>query len=267
MWEEPIADKPRWSQKAARAAAQIWLGFVDFMTPPKCLLCRSDITQGASLCLTCWQKLQWIEEPVCDALGTPFEYDEGEGALSPAAVADPPPWARARAALAYDEHSANIIHQFKYADTFEAGLAMARIMRGPGRKLLAAADVIIPVPLERWRLWRRRYNQAAFLARQLGQAVEKPVAVDVLLRHRPTRSQVGLTAEERRRNVNRAFSVPAEKQATIDGKNVLLIDDVRTTGATAAACAVALSKAGAARVDVLTFALVLTPARLHISEQ
>ncbi|MFO1034992.1 MAG: double zinc ribbon domain-containing protein [Hyphomicrobiales bacterium] len=159
MTEEPIAEKPPWSQKLAVASRALWHGFVNVVTPPKCLVCRADVTEGASLCLSCWQKLHWIEEPVCEALGTPFEYDEGEGALSPAAIAEPPPWSRARAALAFDEHAAPLVHQLKYGDRQEAGIAMANMMQAPGRKLLAACDVIIPVPLERWRLWRRRFNQ------------------------------------------------------------------------------------------------------------
>lgn len=264
MSDEPIAENQPWSQRAQTWGGALWSGLVDFLTPPKCLLCRCDVTTGASLCLACWQKLHWIEEPVCDALGTPFEYDQGEGALSPAAIAEPPPWAKARAAVAFDEVSSPLVHLLKYGDTQEAGLAMANMMRGPGRKLLASTDLIIPVPLDRWRLWRRRFNQAAFIARHLGKASAKLVAVDVLLRQKRTRSQVGLTADERRKNVRRAFTVPPERRPAIDGKTVLLIDDVRTTGATAAACTQTLLEAGAASVDVLTFALVLAPARLHI---
>jgi ComF family protein len=227
-------------------------------------MCRAAVSSGAGLCLACWQKLHFIDEPVCDALGTPFEYDQGEGALSPAAIAEPPPWDRARAAVAFDESSRKLVHQLKYQDMQEAGLAMARMMLGPGRKLVSAADMVVPVPLYRLRLWRRRFNQAAFLAQHLADVARKPYVHDVLLRQKSTRSQVGLTAAERHKNVRKAFVVPAEKRSALDGKSVLLIDDVRTTGATAAACATALKEAGAARVDVLSFALVLTPQRLHI---
>lgn len=245
-------------------ARRVWLGIVDWLTPPKCVACRADVTVGAALCLACWQKLHFIDEPVCEALGTPFEYEQGEGALSPAAIADPPAWDRGRAAVAFDEASKHLVHLLKYRDMQEAGLAMARMMLGPGRKLLAECDLILPVPLHRRRLWQRRFNQAAVLAQALAGSSGKPFYHDVLMRLSSTRSQVGLTAAERHRNVRKAFAVPPERQPHIDGKRVLLVDDVRTTGATAEACAATLKAAGATQVDVLTFALVLTPVQLHI---
>jgi ComF family protein len=227
-------------------------------------MCRADVTAGQALCPTCWLRLHFIDEPVCQALGTPFEFDQGEGTLSPAAIAEPPPWTRARAAVAFDDASQDLVHQLKYRDTAEAGLAMARMMLGPGRRLIAECEAIIPVPLHRLRLWQRRFNQAAVLAQGIAAASSKPYLHDVLLRPARTRQQVGLTAAEREKNVRKAFAVPFERRPAILGKVVLLIDDVRTTGATAAACALALMEAGATRVDVLTFALVLEPARLHI---
>jgi ComF family protein len=264
MVHEPVAERDSLRKRTRAWSLQVWRGFVDWLTPPKCLACKQDIAAGASLCLACWSKLVLIDEPVCDALGTPFAHDEGEGALSPAAVADPPPWDKARAAVAFDEASKALIHLLKYRDTHEAGLAMAQMMFGAGRKLIADCDLIVPVPLHRLRLWRRRFNQAAVLTQRLGLLSGKPFAYDALLRGVPTRTQVGLTAEERRKNVRRAFAVPLEKRPIIEGKTVLLVDDVRTTGATAGASVRALKDAGAARVHVLTFALVLEPTRLHI---
>jgi ComF family protein len=264
MTDEPIAEIPSPRQRGLQFALHLWHGFVDWITPPKCVACRADVTAGATLCLSCWQTLSFIDDPVCDALGIPFEYDEGEGALSPAAIADPPAWDRARAAVAFTETAKTLVHLLKYNDMHEAGLAMARMMLGPGRKLIADCDVLIPVPLHRRRLWRRRFNQAAVLAQEIGRLSGKPVRAQVLLRTLSTHSQVGLTAEERRRNVRHAFAVPPEQRAAVEGKRVLVIDDVRTTGATAEACAATLKAAGAAHVDVLSFALVLTPAQLHI---
>jgi ComF family protein len=154
------------------------------------------------------------------------------------------------------------VHALKYRDSNEAGLFMVRMMRRAGRDLLREADVIIPVPLHRTRLWKRRFNQAAFLAQPL--AGGKVYATDVLVRQVATRQQVGLNAEARRKNVRKAFAVPFEKSALISGKTIVLVDDVRTTGATVAACTKALKKAGAVRVFVLTFALVKEPHRMHI---
>lgn len=255
---------PGVGQRGQALARGLWDGFVDWLTPPKCLSCRADVTAGATLCLACWQKLHFIDEPVCDANGTPFEFDQGEGALSAAAIAEPPPWDKARAAVAFEETSKLLVHLLKYRDVHEAGIAMGRMMAGAGRKLLAECDMIVPVPLHWVRLWTRRFNQAALLAREVAKVSGKPFRHDILLRGQATRQQVGLTAAERQKNVRRAFAVPPEMLAAVDGKTVLLIDDVRTTGATAGACAVALKNAGAARVHVLSFALVLNPAQLHI---
>lgn len=264
MTDEPIAEIPSLSQRGKALAREMWQGIVDWLTPPKCVACRCDVTEGASLCFACWQSLTFIDEPVCDALGVPFEYDQGEGALSPAAMAEPPPWDRARAAVAFTETARHLVHALKYGDGHEAGLAMAGMMLGPGRRLIAECDLLVPVPLHAWRLWRRRFNQAAVLAQTIARRSGKPFDPGVLRRQRATRSQVGLTADERRRNMQKAFAVLPEQRARIEGRAVLLVDDVRTTGATAGACARALREAGAARVDVLSFALVLTPAQLHI---
>lgn len=184
--------------------------------------------------------------------------------LSAAAIAEPPPWDKARAAVLFNDTSKEIIHLLKYRDTQEAGIAMARMMNAAGRKIIGESDIIIPVPLHRFRLWQRRFNQAAYLAHQIAAASGKPIATDVLRREKRTRQQVGLTAEERQKNVRRAFTIAAEKQPAIEGKSVLLIDDVRTTGATVAACAKVLRASGAVKIYVLTFALVQEPLRLHI---
>lgn len=214
--------------------------------------------------MSCWGKLRHISDPVCDALGTPFEYDEGEGALSAAAISDPPPWSRARTAVAFDAHGGKLIHALKYNDRHEAAPVMARLMQLAGRKLIAEADIIVPVPLHRRRLWQRRYNQAALLAHALGRLSGKPVETETLVKTKATRQQVGLDADERRRNVSRAFAIDPERLHLISGRRVLLVDDVRTTGATATACTKTLLTAGAAHVDVLSFALVLEPVRPDI---
>jgi ComF family protein len=264
MMEEPIAEKPALFQPLKAGLGKLWHTTVDVITPPLCLSCRSPVTRGAALCLQCWQNLHFIEEPVCDAMGAPFAYDEGDGALSPAAIAEPPTWNKGRAAVAFDEASKHLVHALKYRDTPEAGHAMARMMVGAGRNVLIEADILVPVPLHKRRLWQRRFNQAALLAFEISRLAGKPCKTDMLVREMPTRQQVGLSANDRRKNVGRAFAVPPEQQAFVHGKTIVLIDDVRTTGATANACAVALKSAGAAKVHLLTFALVLEPTRLHI---
>jgi ComF family protein len=245
-------------------ADRLWRSVVDVLTPSQCLGCGQPLHEPESLCVPCWSKLTHLDEPVCDMLGTPFAYDQGPGALSPAALANPPPWDRARAAVAFDDASRKLIHDLKYHDRQEAGLLMARMMARAGRALLAEADLIVPVPLYRWRLWQRRFNQSAFLAMELARLSGKPWRGDILLRQRRTRSQVGLDLVERRRNVKGAFALTPGGAATVAGKTILLVDDVRTTGATSGACAETLRAAGAAKVTLLSFALVLAPAKIHI---
>lgn len=262
--DEPIAENPTRFQRLRQHGLAAWRGLVDVVTPPLCLSCQTPVSTGAALCLSCWQKLQPIDEPVCDCLGTPFEYDEGEGALSPAAIAHPPAWDKARAAVLFEDTAGQLVHRLKYQDQHEAAIAMARMMVGAGRSFWPEVDIMLPVPLHPKRLWKRRFNQAAILTSHLSAATSKPWRGDVLLRTHETTSQVGLDAKQRRKNVRRAFDVPFEKQGHIAGKTTLLVDDVRTTGATAQACAETLKRVGAARVYVLSFALVLMPTQLHI---
>lgn len=240
---------------------RLWRGLVDAVAPPRCLVCRTQIGEASSLCASCWPGLRQIDEPVCEVMGTPFAFDEGEGAVSAAALVDPPPWDRARAAVAFDEASRPLVHGLKYHDIQEAGILMARMMARAGRALLRDADLLVPVPLHRWRLWSRRFNQSAYLGLKLAKLSAKPCRTDLLVRVKATRPQVGLDNKARQKNVRNAFTVD---QAQTAGRRILLIDDVMTTGATAGACAAALKEAGAKHVDVLTFALVLEPKRIHI---
>lgn len=237
---------------------------LDWLLPPQCLACRGEVAAASGLCVACWSKLSFIEAPFCERLATPFPYDQGDGAVSAAALADPPLWDRARAALIFDETARGLTHALKYRDRHEAGLLMARLMLRAGADILRNADAVIPVPLYRWRLWRRRYNQSALLARHICRDTGKLFCPELLQRRRPTRSQTGLDHDERRRNVKNAFIVPEQNRARVVGRSVVLVDDVRTTGATLEACARALKAAGAAHVDVLTFALVPKPKQLHI---
>ncbi len=248
----------------SRMPGRAWRGLVDALAPSQCLSCGVGLREPASLCVACWARLTHLDDPVCDMLGTPFAYDQGAGALSAAALADPPAWDRSRAAVAFDEASRGLIHALKYNDRQEAGLLMARMMARAGRALLSEADIVLPVPLYRWRLWQRRFNQSAFLAQQLAKASGQPWRGDVLLRQRRTKSQVGLRLAERRKNVKGAFILAPGHLSAVAGKTVLLVDDVRTTGSTAEACSNCLKAAGAAKVHLLTFALVLAPAKIHI---
>lgn len=159
----------------------------------------------------------------------------------------------------YDDVPRRLVHRLKYEDRHDLALPMARMMGAAGRALIAEADCVVPVPLHRWRLWRRRFNQAALLAKPIAGAASLPFVPQALVRRRATRTQVGLSRAGRTENLSGAFQVPPENAHLIAGRRVLLVDDVRTTGATGNAAARALTRGGAASVDLLTFALVGDP--------
>lgn len=174
----------------------------------------------------------------------------------PACEAKPHKFDRARAACLYDEHSREPILQLKHADRTDLAPLFARWLSRAGAQLIAEADAVVPVPLHRWRLLSRRYNQAAEVARRLAADAGLPYLPDALIRPRPTATQGGRSASGRRRNVAGAFTVPPGRKRLIDGRRILLIDDVLTTGATADACARALKAAGAAEVNLAVIARV-----------
>ena len=227
------------------------------LVPPVCPACRRLVAEPFSLCGACWPKLRFIERPWCAVLGTPFSHEMGEGILSAAAIASPPPFSRARSAVSYGGVARRMVLNLKFGDRTELAPTMARWMMRPGAELLAEADAIVPVPLHRGRFLRRRFNQSAELARALCALSGRPLVPDAVTRIRATRQQVGLGAREREDNVRGAFRVPPSSEIGVRGRRILVVDDVYTTGVTVAAVARALKKAGAAEVDVLTFARVL----------
>lgn len=239
---------------AGRAAAG---ALVDLVLPPDCPVCRRPVGSAGGLCLDCWQTVRFLERPWCERLGTPFPVDLGPGTLSAAAVADPPAFNRARSAVHYDGPVPDLVHALKYADRTDLAPMMARWMARAGAELLAEADLVTAVPLHRSRLFSRRFNQAGLLAAALARSAGKPFRPEAVVRIRATRQQVGLSRESRDDNVRGAFRVPAGAKPLVRGRRVLLVDDVFTTGATLEAVTRPLKRAGAAAVDVLTFARVV----------
>lgn len=237
---------------------------LDLALPPLCPSCREPLAGGAGLCADCWSKLSLIEPPYCQRLGIPFVYDPGPGLLSMEAIANPPAYDRARAAVRYDDIARALVHRLKYGDRLDLAPMMGHWMARAGRELLDGADALIPVPLHWRRLWSRRFNQSAALAGAISALAGPPVLHSALQRVRPTAQQVGLSKNERAENVQGAFAVAAERKADVAGKRLILVDDVLTSGATVDACARALLRAKAAHVDVLVFARVVAPARAPI---
>ncbi|WP_097107603.1 ComF family protein [Hoeflea halophila] len=227
--------------------------------PPVCSGCGIMVGQAAALCSACWSTVRFIERPYCEITGLPFDHDRGEGLVSPEAIAHPPLYARARAAVFHDGVARRIVHGLKYSDRADLAAMMAAWMIRAGRDAVDDSDVIIAVPLHRGRLFARRYNQSAELGRAVAVLSGKPFLPGVMRRVRATRQQVGLGLKARQDNVRGAFSIAPEQGQRLLGLKVLLIDDVLTTGSTVEAATRALLRAGAAQVNVLTFARVASP--------
>ncbi len=237
-----------WLAGARRAA-------LDVIYPPTCLACRAAVAEPGALCGACWGAMRFIERPFCDRLGTPFEHEMGEGVLSQRAIDDPPVFQRARAVALFEDGPARrLVHRLKYSDRLELARPMGRWMARAGADILAEADALAPVPLHVTRLWRRQFNQAAALAREVSVRCGKPLELDLIARVKRTRSQVGLHRAARAANLQGAFRCPDESR--VRGRRIVLVDDVLTSGATANAAAHALLRGGARSVDVLVFARV-----------
>jgi ComF family protein len=254
---EAILERARPLARMKAGVAAFARHAADLALPPQCLSCDTPVAGHGALCARCWSKLRLIEKPCCARLGIPFAYDIGAGGLSAEAIADPPPFDRCRAVAAFDDVARSLVHGLKYRDRLDLAAWMASWMARTGAELVAEADAIIAVPLHMRRLWWRRYNQSVLLARTIARASGKPLLTGTLRRVRATEQQVGLTADQRDRNVRGAFQVPASEKISVAGRRVLLVDDVYTTGATVKASTRALLRAGAKAVDVLVFARVV----------
>ena len=234
---------------------------LDIIYPSSCPICFSAVQENGFLCTACWLKTPFIERPYCERSGVPFTHDLGDGLISPAVMANPPVWSRARAVARYEDGPARqLVHRLKYGDRLELARNMGQWMARAGADVLPGAHVLVPIPLHRGRLFSRRFNQAAALAQAISRVCGVPADPLALTRVKATAPQVGLTRAQRADNVQGAFRVPEGARPRIVGRRVVLVDDVMTSGATANACARILLRAGAEQVDLLVFARVVTSA-------
>jgi ComF family protein len=232
---------------------------LDMVLPPRCFACGESITVQGHLCASCWSGLNFITNPQCSTCGLPFEFESiGEGECG-ACLSRPPAYDHARSALYYDDGCRSLILGLKHGDRTALAQTFAQWMARVAVDLVEDDTIVIPVPLHRWRLLSRRYNQSALMAVQLAKLLKRPHTLEGVYRKKPTPSQGGLSASERRANVKTAFALRANALPVLVGRSILLVDDVFTTGATVEACAKTLKSAHVRNVKVVTAARVVTP--------
>lgn len=232
--------------------------FRDLVYPPSCAHCGIRLAEHGGLCPECWSSVRFIERPFCEVMGTPFPFDHGPGTLSPEAIADPPIFDRLRSVASHDGAIRDLVHKLKYQDRIDLAPIMARWMVRASADELAACDAVLAVPLHRTRLFGRKFNQSAELARHVARGADKPFLSSAVVRTRRTVQQVGLSANARADNVRGAFAIAPGHEAKLLGRRLVLVDDVFTTGATVSAVTRVLKRGGAADVTVLTFARALS---------
>lgn len=259
MQQRPLisASLQRNHQRAAKLFAAVKGGLTNFWLPPVCTSCHKPLTDSHQLCAACWQDITFISAPRCAVTGTPLPFELGSDAITPMAAASPPAYDKAIPLAHYTGTMRHLIHKLKYQDKHETVTLFANWLNSLAAKELTEADYIIPIPLHRTRLWQRRFNQSSLIAARLAALSGKPLQTTILKRDKKTRQQVGLSAKQRQTNMSGAFSVSASGSELIREKNLLLIDDVITTGATANAAARTLKGKGAAKVTILALAIAL----------
>jgi ComF family protein len=223
--------------------------------PPQCLTCDALVATDFGLCPGCWRDTPFISGLVCCKCGTPVA-GEGQDVICDDCLLIARPWAAGRAALMYRDNARKMILALKHGDRMELAHAAGLWLKQAAQPLLQPETVVVPVPLHWWRLIRRKYNQSALLSAALSRAAGLEHCPDALLRRRSTGSQEGRTRDERFANLAGAFTVHPRRRAWIEGRPVLIVDDVMTSGATLAATAEACLAAGAASVNIVSLARV-----------
>ena len=233
---------------------------IDFALPPRCPACGAVTGEPHRFCLDCWQSIRFLGDPCCTRCGRPFAHDRGADAECAACLASPPDYDRLRSAVAYGDVARRVALKLKYGRRPGVAHTIAHLMQRHVEALAGRtgeAPLLAPVPLHRWRIWRRGYNQSALIATALAKRTGNEVALDLLRRVKATPSLRGLGRRERALAVRGAFRVLERTRPRVAGRTILLVDDVYTSGATANACARALRRAGAAQVNIICWARVI----------
>lgn len=242
--------------RGVRASATVFAAALSLALPPRCPGCGEIVRADHRFCARCWSSLRFLGSPSCAACGAPFETDRGPDARCAECTLRPPVHAGVHAAVAYGDVARAVALGLKYGGRTALAETVAALMR----RVLPPGDVLVPVPLHRWRLWSRGYNQAALIGDALVRATGMPVERRALRRIRATVALRGLGRQARAREVRAAFDIDPARRASVAGRHVILVDDVYTSGATAEACVRTLLGAGAASVAVACWARVIDEA-------
>lgn len=230
---------------------------IDLILPPRCLSCGDICLENSKLCPPCWKEIRFISDPQCSICGWPLPYQDSLGMVCIHCAQKKPLFTMARSVMVYDKASSGIILKLKHGDATYLAPALGEWMWSRSGDLLKDIDYLIPVPLHWFRLFMRRYNQAAILAKVISEKSFLPVRPHLLRRQRFTKSQAHLNRQQRQRNVKKAFYVPSKQISFLQNKKIALVDDVFTTGATINECVRILLKAGCSEVRVITLARVV----------
>ena len=246
-----------WASEIQRLMRPVMVPLLDYALPPRCPACGEIVSETQAFCADCWQGIEFIGDPMCRTCGMDLPTAAmGTDAQCGACLADSPPFDKARAVMRYGEVGRGIAHRLKYSRR----VSLAHVMAAQMRRLIELEEreqaILMPVPLHRWRIWSRGFNQAALIGRRLSKLTGLPLETGLLKRTVNTPPLHSLGRRKRAQAVKGAFALADGAKDRIAGKTIILIDDIWTTGATASACAQLLKRGGAARVEVICWTRV-----------
>lgn len=222
----------------------------NFILPHRCISCSELTEQGDGLCARCFGKLNFISSPYCKICGFPFEFDMEEKYECGKCISEPPKYDLARSLFNFDPYSKKLIHGFKYNDQTSNAKLFSKLLFSRYKEDFKDIDLIVPVPMNRFKRIFRNYNPPQILGKQLEKLLSRKQVPDLLIKSKWTKPQTRLSQSQRKENLSGSLQI--NKKYNIKNKVILLVDDVRTTGVTSNTCSSILKRAGAKSVKLIT---------------